>query len=76
MCPTSSVPPHVTNHVQYGSRPTALAVYLHHIQLIPYKRVSDMIEVLYQHSISTVTLANMVKRAKQEKTCGIRCVVC
>ncbi|OXB89904.1 hypothetical protein B9L19_07765 [Geobacillus thermocatenulatus] len=28
-------PSHVTNHVQYGSRLTALVVYLHHIQLIP-----------------------------------------
>ncbi|MGJ7036041.1 transposase/FtsZ-binding cell division protein ZapB [Anoxybacillus eryuanensis] len=37
-------PSHVTNHVQYGPRLTALAVYLHHIQLIPYKRLSDTIE--------------------------------
>ncbi|PIC05352.1 IS66 family transposase, partial [Anoxybacillus flavithermus] len=58
-------PPHVTNHVQYGPRLTALAVYLHHIQLIPYKRLSDTIEALYQHPISTGTLANMVKRGRE-----------
>ncbi|CUA79421.1 hypothetical protein GCM10022628_25520 [Anoxybacillus suryakundensis] len=58
-------PPHVTNHVQYGPRLTALAVYLHHTQWIPYKRLSDTIEVLYQHSVSTGTLANMVKRGRE-----------
>ncbi|MBE2930814.1 IS66 family transposase [Anoxybacillus flavithermus] len=58
-------PAHVTNHVQYGPRLTALVVYLHHIQLIPYKRLSDTIEALYQHSISTGTLANMVKRGRE-----------
>ncbi|MBE2947141.1 transposase, partial [Anoxybacillus flavithermus] len=58
-------PSHVTNHVQYGPRLTALVVYLHHIQLIPYKRLSDTIEALYQHSISTGTLANMVKRGRE-----------
>ncbi len=58
-------PSYVTNHVQYGPRLTALAVYLHHIQLIPYKRLSDTIEALYQHPISTGTLANMVKRGRE-----------
>ncbi|MEB3752217.1 IS66 family transposase [Geobacillus icigianus] len=58
-------PPHVTNHVQYGPRLIALVVYLHQIQLIPYKRLSEMIEALYQHSISTGTLANMVKRGHE-----------
>ncbi|MCG5026642.1 transposase, partial [Anoxybacillus flavithermus] len=58
-------PPHVTNHVQYGPRLTALVVYLHHIQLIPYKRLSDTIEALYQHSVSTGTLANIVKRGRE-----------
>ncbi|AST05756.1 IS66 family transposase [Anoxybacillus flavithermus] len=58
-------PSHVTNHVQYGPRLTALVVYLHHIQLIPYKRLSDTIEALYQHSVSTGTLANMVKRGRE-----------
>ncbi|NNV04718.1 IS66 family transposase, partial [Brevibacillus sp. MCWH] len=58
-------PSHATNHVQYGPRLTALVVYLHHIQLIPYKRAGNMIEALYQHSISTETLANMVKRGHE-----------
>ncbi|KJE26901.1 zinc-finger binding domain of transposase IS66 family protein [Geobacillus kaustophilus] len=58
-------PSHVTNHVQYGPRITALVVYLYNIQMIPYQRLRDMMEELYQHPISTGTLVNMVKRGRE-----------
>jgi len=55
-------PPYVTNDVPYGPRLAAFVVYRHEIQLIPYKRLSQMIEELYQHPISTGLLVNMLQR--------------
>ncbi|MEW5323894.1 transposase, partial [Geobacillus thermoleovorans] len=42
-----------------------LVVYLYNIQMIPYQRLRDMMEELYQHPISTGTLVNMVKRGRE-----------
>jgi hypothetical protein len=33
--------------------------------MIPYQRLRDMMEELYQHPISTGTLVNMVKRGRE-----------
>ena len=55
-------PTDVAHTVQYGSRVQALLVYLHHGQLLPYKRTMDVMRDLFGHTISQGTLANIIQR--------------
>jgi len=42
----SEFPPEVSSRVQYGNRIKAFSLYLNNYQLLPYKRISDMLEEL------------------------------
>ena len=58
-----SFPEEVKAPVQYGAGVRQLAVYLRTEQFIPYERSRQLFEDLFQASISTGTLQNMVKKA-------------
>jgi transposase len=49
--------------VQYGPRVEGTALYLRGYQLMPYQRLGECFAELFGCSLSTGTLANMVKRA-------------
>ena len=49
-------PDNVTQHVQYGPRIRASAVYLHDYQLIPYDRSCELLSDVYGCEISPATL--------------------
>lgn len=52
-------PADVTAPVQYGPRFRAAATYLNQYQLLPYERVSQVLEDLFGHHISEGTLFNI-----------------
>ena len=52
-CPEGAEQP-----TQYGPELKSLAVYLRHYQLLPYHRIKEFFEDLFNHSISTGTLVN------------------
>lgn len=58
-------PEHVLNNTQYGPHLTALVAYLHHFQMIPFKRLSDLFADLFGQGISQGTLVSMVKRVHE-----------
>jgi transposase len=49
---TANFPEDIINTVQYGERLKAVAVYLTHYQLIPYKRSAELIKDLFNHNLS------------------------
>lgn len=57
-----SFPEHVTQSGQYGPHMTALVAYLHHYQIIPYTRLSELTSELFRHTLSQGTLVSMVSR--------------
>jgi len=61
-------PTGVAHTVQYGSRVQALLVYLHHGQLLPYKRTMAVMRDLFGHTISQGTLANIIQRTAASVT--------
>jgi len=60
---TADFPKEASAPVQYGTNLQALCVYLNSYQLIPYKRLSEMIKALFGLSISAGTIANMISSA-------------
>jgi transposase len=52
-------PPDVTAPVQYGERIRAFVVYLLHLQLLPEKRLADLMADLFGVDLSTATIAAM-----------------
>ncbi|WP_236031670.1 IS66 family transposase [Ktedonospora formicarum] len=56
-------PTGVSAPVQYGPSLQALAVYLSHVQLLPYARVSQVLEDLFDHRLSVATIEGFVIRA-------------
>lgn len=54
-------PEGIDNTVQYGEQIKALAVYFSKHQMIPYERLSDILEVMYGQQISTGSLVNFNK---------------
>ena len=62
-CQNSNFPPHASHYVQYGPRIKGLMVYLQNYQLLPYGRTSELIEDLFNHTISCGTLHNTQKEA-------------
>lgn len=57
----ASFPQEVRSKTQYGEHLKALCVYLHSYQFLPYKRISQLFEELFFHSVSPGTLVNMEK---------------
>ncbi|WP_201385508.1 IS66 family transposase [Ktedonobacter sp. SOSP1-85] len=51
--------------VQYGPSLQALAVYLSQVQLLPYARVSQVLEDLFGHRLSVASIEGFVIRAHQ-----------
>ncbi len=57
----ASFPEGITQPAQYGSRLKGFISYLSHHQLIPYRRIQELIESLYTHHLSTGSIANFTK---------------
>jgi len=64
-------PEQVQAPVQYGPRLKALVLYLNTYQLLPYERLSQVIEDLTGQAISTGTLAQIVRQGAEQL--GARC---
>lgn len=64
----SEFPPEVSGRVQYGNRIKAFSLYLNNYQLLPYKRISDMLEELIgiRFNESTLYTANQELYEKLE----------
>ena len=58
-------PEGVTAAVQYGSCTQSMAVYLNQYQLIPFKRVSEYFETLFNMSVSAGSVANFVAKTHE-----------
>ncbi len=59
-------PEQVQQPVQYGPRVQAMLVYLHHGQLLPYKRTMDLMQEVFGHTISQGTLDAIIRRTAQK----------
>jgi transposase len=59
-------PKGITQPVQYGSEIKAQAVYLNQYQMIPIERVSDALEELYGHRMSTGTIVEACQEAAEK----------
>jgi transposase len=59
---TAKFPNHVKQPVQYGPNITAFAAYLHHYQMIPFQRMSELFEEVFSQRISEGTLVKMIER--------------
>lgn len=59
---TASFPTSVSAHVQYGPGVQAAALYLGGYQLVPYQRLTEIFDELFNCKLSAGTLANIVKR--------------
>jgi len=55
-------PNHITNHVQYGARITALTCYFSVYQYMPFKRMQSMFSQVFNLSLSQGTLVNMIEK--------------
>ena len=62
---TAAFPPEVTASVQYGARLKAVAVTLNQYQLIPYARVTELLESLYGVSLCEGSLFTFNQQAYQ-----------
>lgn len=60
---TAAFPPEVTASVQYGPRIKAVAVYFSQYQLLPYARVEETLESLYDVSLCEGSLATFTQQA-------------
>jgi transposase len=58
-------PPGVNAPVQYGPSLQALAVYLSQVQLLPYARVSQVLEDLFGQRLSVASIEGFILRAHQ-----------
>lgn len=63
---TAPFPDEVKAPVQYGPRVQAAALYLGGYQLLPYRRLSELFDDLFNAPLSEGTLANIVKRGSQK----------
>jgi len=59
-------PEDVTRPVQYGHRISAWVVYFGHYQLLPYKRLQEMLQDLFGVSLSQGTLSNLQARCHHQ----------
>ena len=60
---TAAFPDDVSNFTQYGTRIKAYASYLMNYQLLPFDRTAKAFSDLFNHKISTGTLANFKREA-------------
>ncbi|MDO8970620.1 MAG: IS66 family transposase [Saprospiraceae bacterium] len=60
---TAAFPPEASASVQYGPRIKAVAVYLNQYQLVPYARVEEMLESLYDTRLCEGSLFNFNQQA-------------
>lgn len=59
---TAPFPEEVKARIQYGSSIQATALYLGTYQMIPYERLQELFEVLFNCPLSQGTLANFIKK--------------
>lgn len=62
----ASFPQGVEAPVQYGPNLKALGVYLHHYQLLPYKRICELLGDLVDQPVSQATLVDADRQAYQK----------
>jgi transposase len=60
---TGQIPSHVSHHVQYGPNIKTLLTYLQDYQLLPYARSAQLVDDLFEHTISQGTLYNIRQTA-------------
>jgi transposase len=60
---TAAFPPEASASVQYGPRIKAVAVYFNQYQLVPYARVEEMLESLYDTRLCEGSLFNFNQQA-------------
>ena len=58
--------------VQYGQRLKSLVTYLNVYQLIPYKRLVDLLQSVFKHKISQGTISNFNKEISGHLDCFIQ----
>lgn len=61
-------PETVTQPVQYGSQISSWVVYFSHYQLLPYKRLQEMMKDVFGVTLSQGTISNLQKRCHEELT--------
>ena len=62
-CNHGEFPQHVAHRVQYGPRIKGSATYLMHYQLLPFERVSEMMQDIFDAPLCEGTLQNTTKQA-------------
>lgn len=55
-------PQGVNAPTQYGKNLSAFIAYLHSYQMVPYERITQLIEDLYTHKLSTGTIITMLQK--------------
>ena len=58
-------PKHVNQPTQYGPHLTSILSYLNHYRLIPFNRLKQLTQDIFEETISQATLMNMTKRFYQ-----------
>jgi len=64
----AAFPAAVSQPVQYGPRAQAAMIYLSQYQLLPYKRLQELLHDLFQMDVSQGTLDNVLKRGYEKLT--------
>lgn len=63
---TASFPEGVTQPTQYGVRIKALLTYMNQYQLLPYERLGELCEDVFNHHLSRGTLVNIIKSCHEK----------
>ena len=54
-------PEHAKQNIQYGSKLTSFIAYLYRYQMLPFKRIIELIEDIFNQKINECTAAIMIQ---------------
>ena len=55
-------PEHIPGHTQYGTNLGALCIYFYNIHMLPYKRISDIVEAMFGQRVSEQVIIDYTNR--------------